>query len=68
MLKKENIQFQVSKNPDVKCAIIEKAHRTFREKLYKFFAYQNTYRYTHVLPKFVNSYDTVHTATGMAPS
>jgi transposase InsO family protein len=28
MLKREGIQFQVCRNPDVKCSIIERAHRT----------------------------------------
>ena len=36
ILKQEGIQFQVCKNPDVKCLCIERAHRTIRDKLYKF--------------------------------
>jgi hypothetical protein len=53
----------------VKYAIVERARRTIREKIYKFFTYKNTYRYLEVLPKFVKAYNnTVHTATGMAPS
>jgi len=40
-----------------------------RDRLYKYFTYKNTYRYIDVLPKFVRAYnDTVHSATGMAPS
>jgi hypothetical protein len=50
MLKHEGIQFQVYKNPDVKCSIVERAHRTIRDKLYKYFTYKNTYRYIDVLP------------------
>jgi hypothetical protein len=42
---------------------------TVRDKLYKYFTHQNTYRYIDVLPKFVEAYNnTVHTATGMALS
>ena len=37
LLKQEGIRFQVCKNPDVKFLCIERAHRTIREKLYKFF-------------------------------
>jgi transposase InsO family protein len=37
MLKREGIQFQVCRNPDVKCAIVERVQRTIREKLYKYF-------------------------------
>jgi len=37
--------------------------------LYKFFTYSNTNRYIDVLQKFVDAYnDTVHSATGIAPS
>jgi len=69
MLKREGIQFQVCRNPDVKCCVIERAHRTIRDRPYKYFTYKNTYRYIDVLPKFVRAYnDTVHSATGMAPS
>jgi len=69
MLKREGIQFQVCRNPDVKCSVFERAHRTIRDRLYKYFTYKNTYMYIDVLPKFVKAYnDTVHSATGMAPS
>jgi transposase InsO family protein len=68
MLKREGIQFQICKNPDVKCSVIERAHRTIRDKLYKFFTYKNSYRYVDVLQKFVRGYnETVHSTTGMAP-
>jgi len=69
MLKSKGIQFQVSRNPEVKCYIIERAQRTIRERLYTFFTYSNSNRYIDVLQKYVNAYnDSVHTATGMAPS
>jgi hypothetical protein len=68
MLKKEGIEFQVSRDPNVKCAVVERSHRTIRDRLYKYFTHKNTYRYIDVLPKFVRAYDTVHSATGMAPA
>jgi len=69
MLKREGIHSQVCRNPDVKCSVVERAHRTIRDRLYKYFTYKNTYRYIDVLPKFVKAYnDTVHSATGIAPS
>ena len=69
MLKYEGIQFQVRRNPDVKCSTIERVQRTFRDMLYKYFNYTNAYRYIDVLPKFVKAYiDTVRSATGMTPS
>jgi len=69
MLRDEGIEFQVCRNPDVKCAVVERAQRTIRFRLYKYFTYKNTFRYIDVLPKFVRAYnDTVHSMTGMAPS
>ena len=64
MLKRECIQFQVPRNPDVKYSVVERAHRTIRDRLYKYFTYKNTYRYIDVLKKFVRAYnDTIHSAT-----
>ena len=37
MLRKEGFQFQVWKNPYVKCAVVERAHTTIRDRLYKYF-------------------------------
>jgi len=69
MLKREGNQFQVCRNPDVKFSVVERAHRSIRDRMYKYFTYKNTYRYIDVLRKFVKAYnDTVHSATGMAPS
>ena len=69
LLRKEVIQFQVCRDHNVKCAIVERSHRTISEKLYKYVTYTNTYRYIGVLSRFVRNYnDTVHSATGMAPS
>ena len=57
MLKREGIQFQVCRNPDVKCSVVERAQRTIREKLYRYFTYRNTQRYIDVLPRFVRAYN-----------
>jgi hypothetical protein len=69
MLQQEEIEQRTCKNPDVKFAVVERAHRTIRDKLYGYFSYKNTYRYIHVLQKFVDEYNhTVHNTTGMAPA
>ena len=68
MLGDEGIQFYVYRHPGVKSAVAELPHRTFRDRLHKYFTYKNTFRYIDVSPKFVRAYnDTVHTKTGMAP-
>jgi hypothetical protein len=59
----------VCKNLDFKCAVVKRAHRTIRDRLYKYFTNKTTYTYIDVLPKFVKVYnETVHSTTGMAPS
>ena len=69
MLKREGIQFQVCRNPAVKCSVVERAHRTIRERLYKYLIYKNTYTYMDVLPQFFRAYnDPVLSTTGMAHS
>ena len=53
MQRKECIQFQLCKDPNMKCAIVEPSHRTILDKLYKYMTYRKTYRYIAVMPKFV---------------
>ena len=68
LLKHKRIQFQVCRNTDIKCSVVERAQRTIRDKLYKFFTYKNTYRYIVVLQDFVAGYNAaVHSSRGMAP-
>jgi hypothetical protein len=69
MLRREGIEHRTCKNPDIKCAVVERAHRTIRDKLYKYFSYKNTYRYIDDLEKFVDAYNhTVHSTTGIVPA
>jgi hypothetical protein len=69
ILQREGIEHRTCKNTDVKCAVVERAHRTIRDKIYKYFIYKNTYRYIDVLRNFVDAYiRTLHSTTGMAPA
>ena len=69
MLKHEGMLFQVCRNPDVKCSVIERAQRTIRNRLYKYFTYRNTHRYSDVLPQLFQAYNgSVHYTIDMAPS
>ena len=52
MLKRDGIQFQVCRNPDIKCRVVERAHRKIRDTLYKYFTYKNTYRYNGFFQNF----------------
>jgi hypothetical protein len=67
LLKREGILFHVCRNPDVKCSVVERAQRTVRENMYKYFTYKDTRRYVDVLERLVRAYnDTPHTAAGLA--
>ena len=37
------IYYQVCMNPDVNCMVVERAHRTIRDTLHKYFTYKNTF-------------------------
>ena len=65
LLEREGIQFQVCKNPDVKCSCIERAHRTIRDKLYKYFTHKtviNTLTFLRILSRFITLRSTVRLA------
>jgi len=53
LLKREGIEFQVCRNPDVKCSVVERVNGPLRDKLSRYFTFKNTCKYTDVLPKFV---------------
>ena len=45
----------------MKCAVVERAHRSQRNNLYRYFTNKNTYRVIIVLQQFVKAYNnTVH--------
>ena len=50
MQRHEGIQFRVCKNPDVKGAVVQRAHIMIQDRLYNYFTYKNSYRYKDVLP------------------
>jgi transposase InsO family protein len=49
LLQREGIEHRICRNPDVRCAVVERVHRTIREKIYRYFTHRNTYRYINVL-------------------
>ena len=68
LFKKNDINFYVAKNPDVKAAVIERFNRTLKSKMYKYFTHANTFKYIDVLQNFVVSYNnTFHQTIKMAP-
>jgi len=47
------VKFQVYRNPDLKCAVVGRAHHTIRDSLYEYFTYKNTYIYMDDISIFV---------------
>lgn len=67
VLKKHKI-FHYSSKSETKCAILERAHRTILERMYRVFSYRNSYKYYDILPALVDSYNhSIHSAHGFAP-
>ena len=56
-LKKYHIKYFTTQNEDVKNSIAERVIRTLRNKMYRFFQRQRSYRYVEMLPELVMSYN-----------
>ena len=63
------INYYTSQNPDTKAAVAERVIRTLKSRLYRYFQYKKTWKYTDVLQKLVDSYNkSKHRSIGMAPN
>jgi transposase InsO family protein len=68
-LEENDIRFRVTRNPDVKAAIVERFNRTLKERMWRYFTHKNTRRYIDVLQDIVHAYNhTRHSATRMQPA
>ena len=68
LLKSMNITGYEAIN-DTKAAIVERVTRTVKNKMYRYFTAENTFRYMDVLQDLVESYNnTYHRSIGMKPS
>ena len=68
LLKSMNINGYEAIN-DTKAAIVERVIRTLKNKMYRYFKAENTFRYMDVLQDLVESYNnTYHCSIGMKPS
>jgi Chromo (CHRromatin Organisation MOdifier) domain/Integrase core domain len=63
------IQYFTSKNPEIKCSIVERFNRTLKSKMFKYFTAKGTRKYIDVLDDMISSYNnTVHSSIKMRPS
>ena len=66
-LKKEGWHHFSSKG-DAKAAVVERWHRTLKERMYRALTAQNSLRYLNLLPQLIHTYNrTKHRSIGMAP-
>jgi transposase InsO family protein len=67
-LKKHNISYFHTNNPDTKCAVVERWQRTLKSKLFKRFTATENYRYVDILQPIIHAYNhTYHRSIKMRP-
>jgi len=57
MLRRHDIYFYTSENEDLKAAVVERFHRTLKEKMFRYFTHANTRRYVGALDDMLHSYN-----------
>ncbi|XP_039305166.1 uncharacterized protein LOC120357759 [Solenopsis invicta] len=68
-LEENDIRFRVTRNPDIKAAVVERFNRTLKERMWRYFTHKNTRRYIDVLQDIVRAYNhTRHSVTKMQPA
>lgn len=68
-LKKQDIHYYTTNNPDIKASIVERFNRTLKARMWRYFTYYSSYRYVDVLPQLLHAYNhRVHRSIKMAPA
>jgi Integrase core domain len=68
-LKKNDVGYYYTNNPDVKACIVERLNRTLKNRMWKYFTQRNTRRYVEVLPSLMSAYNnTKHSTIRMSPA
>ncbi|GFU54058.1 putative uncharacterized transposon-derived protein F54H12.3 [Trichonephila clavipes] len=68
LFKKFNVHHYSTKS-EAKCAILERAHKTLQNKMFRVFTHRNSYKYLDILKPLVDSYNnSVHRSHGFAPA
>lgn len=67
-MKDNDIRYNTTNNPDIKCSIAERVIRTIKTKIFKYLTHVNSYRYIDVLDQTVKSYNSdYHRTIRMSP-
>jgi hypothetical protein len=68
LLRSTDTALWISENDDVKAALVERFNQTIKDRMYKYFTANNTYRWIDVLPKLIENYNnTIHRTIKMKP-
>lgn len=67
-LKENNILFFTTAS-ELKASVVERFNRTIKERMFRYFTKNNTYRYLDILPDLLNGYNnTIHRTIGIEPA
>src|SRR5437868_7692126 len=67
-LKDNNVEYFTSNDSKIKCAIVERANRTLKSKMFRYFTARGTRKYIDILEDLVRSYNhTYHRTIKMRP-
>ena len=69
LMKKYNIHHYFAKNKEIKCAVVERFNKTLKNKMFRYFTKEGSYKYTGVLDKLMDAYnDSYHRSIKMSPN
>lgn len=67
--KKHKITYFTSWNKTYKCSVVERANRTIKSRMFRYFTANNNHQWVHVLQKIVDSYNnSYHRSIKMTPN
>lgn len=68
-LRAKKIQWYTTHNQEIKASLVERFHRTLRQRMFRYFTAKNTLHYMSILPLLIHAYNhRTHGAIGMAPA
>ena len=66
---KHNVHHYTYTNQEIKASYVERFTRTLKQRIYRYFTHNNTYRYIDALPSIVESYNSsTHSSHKMIPN
>ena len=68
-LNKQSIKWYSTYNQEIKASLVERFHRTLKNRMFRYFTAKNTLHYLKVLPELLSAYNKrQHRTLGMAPA